>query len=57
MISLITLPSFDGFNPKSDLSISFSIAGIKLEFYGCITISLGSGAEMLPTCFKGVTCP
>ena len=51
------LPSLDGFSPRSDSRIAFSIAFIELLSYGCTVSSRASGAEIVASCLSGVGAP
>ena len=57
MISLITAPSFEGFNPKSDCNIAFSISFNEFLSQGWINKTLGSGEDTLANWLIGVSLP
>ena len=46
---LMTLPSFEGFNPKSAVKIDFSISVISDLSNGCMTTVRASGIEIVAT--------
>ena len=53
----MTLPSEEGFKPRSDFMIARSMAALWLGSYGCATISVASDTERFATWFKGTWLP
>ena len=53
----MSLPSFSGLSPRSELWIAFSMAPITLLSYGCTTSRVGSGAESVASWLSGVLAP
>ena len=52
-----TLPSFDGFRPRSEARIAFSIAPSCDGSNGCATISVGSGMDRPASWLSGIFEP